>query len=166
MMCPKCGLPTLPEQKFCRSCGSNLEITTQPLAEPTTTISQAERTTSPEANERAKKLMLWGFILIFVGATIGVVGKKLVHEDIVTVVGVLMSLAGMFLTVYPHLVPARVKHITSPSPQPNDLPAFARKTLPEERELDYIPSITERTTNLLETPRAQPIQKESGESKA
>ena len=167
MTCPKCGLATLPEQKFCRSCGASLEMATQPLADPTATLSQTERTARTQPNERTNKLMLWGFILMFVGAAIGVVGKKLMHEDIVTVVGIVMSLAGMFLTVYPYLLPARAKHNTSPSPQPNELPAFARKNLPKEREIDYVPSITERTTHLLETPpTARPAQKESGELKS
>ncbi|MFN2493146.1 MAG: hypothetical protein ABR501_09725 [Pyrinomonadaceae bacterium] len=34
---------------------------------------------------------------MFVGAAIGVIGKKLMHDYIVTIVGILLSLAGMFL---------------------------------------------------------------------
>ena len=166
MTCPKCGLPAVAEQKFCRSCGASLEMTTQPLADLSATTSQAELTARTPPNERTNKLMLRGFLLMFAGAAIGVVGKKLLHADIVTVVGILMSLAGMFLTVYPYLVPARAKQNTSPSPQPNELPAFPRESLPQERNVDYVPSITERTTNLLENPpAARPIQKQSGELK-
>jgi hypothetical protein len=40
---------------------------------------------------------------MLIGVVIGVVGKKLVHEDIITVVGVLISLSGMFLTTYQYL---------------------------------------------------------------
>ena len=167
MTCPNCGLSTLAEQKFCRSCGASLEMTTQPLADRTATIFQAERTARTQPDERANRLMLRGFILMFVGAAIGVVGKKLLYEDIVTVVGIVMSLAGMFLTVCPYLLPARAKHNTIPSPSPNELTAFQRKNLPKEREIDYVPSITERTTNLLETPpAARPVQKERGELEA
>jgi hypothetical protein len=141
-------------------------MTTQPLADLSATTSQAELTARTPPNERTNKLMLRGFLLMFAGAAIGVVGKKLLHADIVTVVGILMSLAGMFLTVYPYLVPARAKQNTSPSPQPNELPAFPRESLPQERNVDYVPSITERTTNLLENPpAARPIQKQSGELK-
>jgi hypothetical protein len=96
--------------------------------------------------------MLWGFIIMFVGAAVGVVGKRLMHEDIVTVVGVLMSLAGMFLTVCPYLLPRRPKQITNSRSQTEELPAFQPpKNLPKERDVDYVPSVTERTTNLLDS---------------
>jgi len=166
MTCPKCGWQTLTEQKFCRSCGANLQITTQPLADGNAAISEPPRTSiSTRTSERAKTLVLWGFIVMFVGAAIGVVGKKLMHEDIVTVLGVLMSLAGMFLAVYPYLVSPRAKQDLSPRSQTEELAAFQLpKSLPKEREIDYVPSITERTTNLLENrPAATPKHKESGE---
>jgi hypothetical protein len=169
MTCSKCGLPTLPEQKFCRSCGASLQMTTQPLADRTDAISEHQPgSTATRTTGRANRLVLWGFIIMFVGAALGVVGKKLMHEDIVTVVGVLMSLVGMFLTVYPYLLPSRAKHDTSPHSQPDELPVFQPpKSLPIERDIDYVPSITERTTNLLETrPAARPKQKESGELEA
>ena len=44
---------------------------------------------------------------MFIGVAIGVIGKKLVHDDIVTVVGILLALAGMFMTAYPYLAPSR-----------------------------------------------------------
>ena len=168
MTCPKCGWQTLPEQKFCRSCGASLQITTQPLADHNAAISEQRTSTSTRTSAPANTLVLWGFVIMFVGVAIGVVGKKLMHEDIVTVVGILMSLAGMFLAVYPYLLPPRAKQDISPRSQPEELAAFqAPKSLPEERNIDYVPSITERTTNLLENrPAASPKHKESGELEA
>jgi len=167
MTCPTCGLPTLPEQKFCRSCGTSLQMTTQPLADPTAAIPQTQRTAPTGTTQATSKLLLWGFMIMFVGAAIGVVGKKLMHEDIVTVIGVLMALAGMFLTVYPYLLPARAKLDTSPRAQPETRAAFQPKSLPKERDIDYVPSVTERTTNLLENrPAATPKQKENEELEA
>ena len=171
MTCPECGLQTLPEQKFCRSCGASLQMMTQPLAEPAA-VSELERRPaiiSTDEMQRASRLVLWGFVIMFVGVAIGVIGKKLLHEEAVTVVGVLVSLAGMFLAVYPYLSPPpRPKYDSSPSSQPETLTqSQPTKYLPQESDIEYIPSITERTTDLLKNPAAtRTKQKEGRESHA
>ena len=149
MSCPNCGLETVPDQKFCRSCGTSLQVITQPLA---------ERAASKDEMPRANSLVLWGFIIMFLGTALGVIGKMLIHVDAVTVVGVLISLAGIFLTVYPYLVPSRQKKSAS-SVKPERLTQPQPKTL-HEGKVDYLPSITERTTDLLKTPEAKPKRKE------
>lgn len=171
MTCPKCGLQSQPDQKFCRSCGARLRLTTQPLAE-FATISDLERTRPSGLNGEAQSrngFVLWGFIIMFIGAAIGVVGKKLLHEDIITVVGVLISLLGMFLTVYPFLAPPRRKrNDSSPSFQPEVLkPPRPTEYLPPGSNTEFVPSITERTTDLLKNSAAtKPGQKENEESEA
>ena len=141
MNCRKCGLQTLPDQRFCRSCGESLQTNTAPPAN-----------ILADEKQRASGLMLWGFIIMFIGVAVGIIGKKLMHEDIVTVVGALVSITGMFLTVYPYLSPSsRRKVDSSPSSQPEILSQpQAGKYLPPESNIEYVPSITERTTNLLE----------------
>ena len=144
-----------------------MQLTTQPLARPTIK-SELEPRSSQSANERANTYVLWGFIVMFTGAAIGVIGKKLIHQDLVTVIGVLISFLGMFLTVYPYLSPARR---TKPNPhqsQPAEVTAESQpsKTLPQERSTDYVPSITERTTDLLEEVAAPRGTAEDGKSKA
>lgn len=170
MNCPGCGLQPLPDQKFCRSCGASLQMTTQPLAEYAT-VSDLERTpakTSKGEQQRTSGLVPWGFIVMFVGVAIGLIGKKLMHEEIVTVVGVLVSLAGMFLTAYPYISPARSqKYDSSPSSQPASLiQSPPPKYLPQESRLEQVPSITERTTDLLENSApTRTTKKEDLESK-
>ena len=171
MNCPKCGLQTLPDQKFCRSCGASLQMITQPLAErtPVSVLEARPAIIFKDEKQRANRLMLWGFIIMFIGAAIGVIGKKLMHEEIVTVVGVLISLAGMFLTVYPYLSPSlRQKHNSSSSSQPEALTqSQPPKDLPQGSNIGFIPSITERTTDLLKNSAAtRPKQKEDRESQA
>jgi len=169
MNCPKCGLQPLPDQKFCRSCGSNLQIITQPLAE-LTTVSHRASTPSIVSNgeqRRANNLPLWGFIIMFIGVAIGVIGKMLLHQDTVTVVGVLFSLLGMFLTAYPYLSPApRQKRDSIASSQQEVLTRSQPTTyLPPESSNEYVPSITEGTTDLLETSAAtRSRRKEDGDS--
>jgi hypothetical protein len=172
MNCPKCGLPTSSDQKFCRSCGASLQMITQPLAEHAA-LSDLERTPAiilKDETQRTNSLMLWGFIIMFIGAAIGVIGKMLMHEEMVTVVGVLVSLAGMFLTVYPSLSssPRRKYDPTIASAQPEALTqSHPTKYLSPESNIEFVSSITERTTDLLKNPAAtRPRQKEDEESQA
>ena len=168
MICPKCGLQTLPEQKFCRSCGASLQAITQRLPEGTTVAGPGKPAIIREEVRGASRLVQWGFIIMFVGAVIGVVGKMLMHEQVITVVGVLLSLAGMFLAVYPYLSPSsRTRNNSGASSQPElHKQSQPPKQLPEERTIEYVPSITERTTGLLKTSGATPKQKEEENSNA
>ena len=89
MNCPKCDLQTLPGQNFCRACGASLQMITQPLAEYAA-VSDLERMPANIVKDEkppANRLMLWGFIIMFIGAAIGITGKKLMHEEIVTFAG-------------------------------------------------------------------------------
>ena len=171
MTCPKCGLQALADQKFCRSCGTSLRMTTQPLA-TLDAISDLESTPAVSSKSKAQRsntFVLWGFAMMFIGVAIGVVGKKLLHEDIVTVVGVLISLLGMFLTVYPFISPTpREQNNSTPSSQPEiPTPSRSKEYLTPGDNIEYVSSITESTTDLLENPvSVKPLQKENGQSNA
>jgi DNA-binding NarL/FixJ family response regulator len=143
------------EQKFCRACGAGLQMITQPLDDLATVpdLNRTPATSSKDEKQRVSRLMPWGLIIMFTGIAAGITGKMLVHEEMVTVVGALISVAGMFLTVYPYLSPpSRQKVYSSPSSQPDILSqSKPDKSLPRESNIEYLPSITERTTNLLKT---------------
>jgi hypothetical protein len=128
-------------------------MTTQRLAKPqaVTDLGRTATTGAKGEDERTNHFVLGGFILMLIGVAIGVVGKKLLHEDIVTVVGVLIALVGIFLEVYPYLAPSRRKEDESSfSSQPEVLaPPKPTEYLPDASTIEYVPSITERTTNLL-----------------
>ena len=127
-------------------------MTTQPLAGPLT-VSELRRKPaeiSTPAHQRTNSMVLRGFILMFAGAAIGVIGKKLIQADAITVLGVLISLAGMFLTVYPFLSPVRAKREVSSAAESEPLTQTqAPKMLRHESNTEYVPCVTERTTNLL-----------------
>jgi len=163
MSCPNCGLETLPEQKFCRSCGTSLQVVTQPLAERAA-ISQSEKIALKDERYRPNTLVLWGFIVMFLGTALGVIGKMLIHVDAVTVVGVLISLAGIFLTAYPYLAPSPRKK-SDPTPEVERLTQSEPKSL-HESTVDYLPSVTERTTDLLKEPATRPKEKDSASFQA
>ena len=124
MNCPKCGLQALADQKFCRSCGASLQIITQPLADhaPAADLERTPAIIFKDEKRGASRLVLWGLIMMFIGAAIGITGKMLIHEEIVTFTGALLSLLGMFLVAYPYLSPSpRQKYDSSPSSQPEVL---------------------------------------------
>ena len=140
-------------------------MTTQQLAKPQAVIDPGRTSTSGTkgGDERAKRFVLWGFLIMLIGAAIGVVGKMLLHEDIVTVVGVLISLAGMFLVVYPYLAPSRRKEVDSSFSSEPEVLITPQRTeyLPDGSGIEYVPSVTERTTNLLKNSATKrPGQKE------
>ena len=155
MTCVKCGALAPANQKFCRSCGASLELTTQPLS-PAGSLSETKTASNPRyegGRQSGNGYLLVGMILLFLGVAIGVIGKKLLYQDVVTVVGVLISLLGMFLTVFPYLAPPRRKVLAEVEPRPESFARTAHpKYLPDQDRAEYIPSITERTTNLLSTP--------------
>jgi hypothetical protein len=153
MNCSKCGLQVVPNQRFCRSCGATLQLITKPLAE-LATISDREKTPAiifKDEQQPVNNFAGWGFIIMFIGVAIGVIGKMLMHEEIVTVVGVLLTLVGMFLTVYPYLSPPRRRksEISSSSQPEVETPSQPINYLTQGSVIEYVPSITERTTGLL-----------------
>lgn len=149
MNCPKCGSQVVAEQKFCRACGESLQLITQRLPKPTSVAQRDSE--APENTDRTNRLLSWGLIMLFVGAAIGVIGKKVIHQEEVIAVGVLLALAGMFLSVFPYVLPPRRSKQRGGPPTEIELEAHSetRKSLPQERTTEYVSSVTERTTDLL-----------------
>ena len=154
MKCPKCGLEIQANQKYCRACGTRVQMTTQQLEKPQTALDTARTPAigAKRGKDEETNFALWGFIIMLIGAAIGVVGKKLLYADVITVLGVLLSLAGMFLVAFPYLSPRRQKENDSTlTSQPEVLtPPEPTEQLSEGGSTQYIPTITERTTDLLE----------------
>jgi hypothetical protein len=143
-------------------------MTTRPLVKEVT-VFDPRRTPTNVANNVAnnvdndKKLrpnvrVLWALIMMFIGVAFGVIGKMIIHEDMVTAVGVLLSVAGMFMLAYSSLSPSRPGNYNSiPGSKPEVLTQTQTQTpksLSSGSNADYVPSITERTTDLLKNPAA------------
>lgn len=130
-----------------------MQFTTQQLLKPEAMSDLGSISTIgvKGGDDRANPFVLWGFIAMLIGVAIGVVGKKLLYEDVITVIGVLISLSGMFLVVFPYLSPSRRKeNDSSLSPQRVLTPPERTEYLREASGIGYVPTVTERTTDLLE----------------
>lgn len=134
MNCSNCGSQIRSEQQFCRSCGADLHGN-QP--------------------QRLDRRVLPGLSMSFGGIVIALLGRMLFHLDIVTLVGVLISIAGMFyIAAYPYLQRSlKPKPKAGPNRQREAmLSAGATNRLPPMDLTDAVPSVTEHTTNLLKVP--------------
>ncbi len=157
MKCYQCGSQSEQTQNFCRTCGTSLQIITKPLAEYAE-VAEPENTPAhiPQtAGQRRRKLALAGMLIMFIGLALGVISTMIIHQEIIAASGVLISIIGMFLVAYSSLSSPRSKSNANTPAQPI--------YLPQENKLEYLPSITERTTSLLNHPAAKPDEQESKE---
>ena len=132
MNCPNCGLQTLTDQQFCRSCGESL-------------VEDRRRPIPPQ---------FWGLVMAFGGILIAMTGK-LVDMRWLIFAGVFISVGGMFfiaaLTSLRQSRPRKRK--ANQLQQPDFLtPADTTNKLLPLGDTDFIPSVTEETTNLLKVP--------------
>ena len=154
MNCPKCDSPSLPAQKFCRTCGTSLQIITKPLAEA------GELEKPPKITSQwMRNLMLGGFVTMFLGLFYAVIGGIIIQEKIVTGIGILVFILGMFLLGFGDLW-RRTRPKSAPNPQP-EITSQPTVYLPEDTTNPA--SITERTTSLLNYPITTNPKQPSGE---
>ncbi len=135
MSCSNCGSVTLADQQFCRDCGAGLMA-----VEPSSF--------NPVIGGLAV------LVFMFASLMVAITGKMLDLRWL-QFTGVLIMFGGMFLVAaYALLRQFRPrKRKPSPTPQPESLsPADTTNKLPPVRANDFIPSVTESTTNLLKTP--------------
>ncbi len=150
MNCLECGTLVTPDQQFCRSCGTSLVLTSAgPAGDPAISPSQ--------------KIRLAGFISVFAGLAVALTGRMLLHAEWIVYIGVLMNFLGMFLVVYPSIVPQRRrKAAISVEGRPGNLQAApTTKKLTPMDDTFIVPSVTESTTDLLKTPAAKATKTES-----
>ncbi len=153
MYCPNCGKTNSTEQKFCRSCGLSLDKIAQSVVEQLPAKEHSQRLQSRQQQvELWLTIILGGTFSIFVGAIIWMIIYKIiiVKGEILgglILIGVLLGLIVSFLLVIyrESLLEARTKRnsqATLPEAEITD------RTLSESR-LETLPSVTERTTELL-----------------
>lgn len=105
---------------------------------------------------RMSILLFWGLVTFLVGATMMGIGKRMLQDNLILMIGLLISMAGAVLAAYSVISPlwkqtskfrqsvepkASIESITGINTSPEGLPA-------------PFPSVTEQTTRVLESDEA------------
>src|SRR5262245_20481690 len=163
MFCPNCGNQAAGDQKFCRSCGMNLQKVAPALAEHLAEFEsgQSEIESVKELRHLAVRKVIWGAGVMFAGIAVSVIGNMIIHNEEVSGAGALVAITGMFLTVY-FLLSALYKIASAERHLPPEAKLSGAKTtaqLPPINLADVTPGITERTTDLLVSAAGQPAER-------
>jgi actin-related protein len=170
MFCPNCGNQTSSEQKFCRACGLGLEKIAQSLGEQLPSRMDQSLRARQERLEKLGVGALSVFGLGVLGFLLYAVGQKLLASQgsllaILVMVGLVIMLGCGLLSV---ILFARAKELREQAGkhplQPNEITGQTKELLPESR-FEPIPTVTERTTELLFAEKRDPkkSKNESGD---
>jgi hypothetical protein len=166
MHCPNCGTRTSPEQKFCRNCGLSLERVVELLDELAPGAAGRAKAALAERQHKAER---WLGIasLVFVSALLvtiisavvyGLIGRGEWLKGMMLLFLILSAAAALGLVFYNESLKGelttKAKPPARPEPDTAQLPAPepTARLLPESR-LEPVPSVTERTTDLLTAER-------------
>lgn len=159
MHCPNCGKESSIDLKFCRSCGMSLETVSKAIAaHQSAPGSKAEPVKDDKsALRRMSMTLFWSIVVLFMGALLLSINKKLSHSDLVWMIGLVLTIAGPILSAYAVMSPLwRQASKRAPSDEPKLTTELEGKmrTSPEGLPAPP-PSITEHTTNILEIEAAK-----------
>jgi len=154
MYCPSCGIQSSPDQRFCRSCGMDLQAVSQLVAGKHSQSNSDCLSYDSEKTiqHRMAKIMGWGGVLLFVGLVVVVIGRKYLHNELLDTIGGLTVLLSAFIMGY-GLFSAWLSG-TKTSRRSLRGRSKTQRDLPNGEMLEMFgeeaPSITERTTRLIE----------------
>ncbi len=153
MLCPNCGTKTKTEHKFCRRCGMNLEPVSRALAEH---LSSGGAPTARGAGRGTARPMMGGLFagVIVMVILFGVLMMAFLPGKAFKVFGVATALVGIVAAraaVFSTLRTAGRAGEDDEAPAQPALEGEAATTgrLLHEQTAEPVPSVTERTTELL-----------------
>ena len=151
MLCPNCGTRTTNEHKFCRNCGMNLEPVSRALAAHLSPDGAAAAAAARKAERRAVRRMTSGLLAGVVVVLFGLFMMSVVPGNAFKVLGVASALIGLVAALASVFSTLRVTGDAGVEPAPHALDGATAKTgrLLHETTVEPVPSVTERTTDLL-----------------
>lgn len=177
MHCPHCGTEASEQQKFCRSCGFNLEKVAQLLTEQLPMVAEDQPAVDKAADlkgqlrrtERWLSIALTSFFLILAGGVSwGIISKIMIEKGAVwTGLALLLFIASTAITLF---FVARREELREAltgrqSPQPTALPPEKSTVkMLAEAQSELAPSVTEHTTKRLVAHEVREVERNlSGE---
>jgi len=151
MLCPNCGTRTTTEHKFCRNCGMNLEPVSRALAAHLTPggaeAARAARAAERHAARRMTRRLLAGVAVVLFGVFL----MAFVPGGAFKLLGLWSALIGIVATLAAVFSTSRAASDAAPAHAPHVPDAAAPPTarLLREQTFEPVPSVTERTTDLL-----------------
>lgn len=156
MHCPSCGAETTLDQRFCRSCGMDLETVSKlVVAHSSPAALKLEKSLSKKATQqRMYQSFKWGMICFILGMAALATTKTLALDKIFNLGSLFLLFIGMGIMLYGVISQMRVgdpRTIKLPaSGKTSELPeAETTKELPPARIPVPVASVTERTTQLI-----------------
>ncbi len=157
MFCPNCGANNSSEQKFCRSCGLNLERSAESLVEQMPNAQNANLLKQTQQIEKFGNFALGGFgvvLLTAVGAIIYFIFSKMILSGANVLAGILIIAFFIFAVlslIFVILNESTKEKKAKINPALADELAGAKNTgkLLEEKPFEPVPSVTENSTELL-----------------
>lgn len=156
MFCPNCGANNSTEQKFCRSCGLNLEKTAESLLEQIPSAESAKLLKQQRNLERFGSVAFGGlvlvlvvgiqFLLFYIFAKLVLTGGNVVGGIILMAFIVFAALTLVYVFLTEEL---REKKQNAKAVLQNQVEAKDTAKLLEGKPFEPIPSVIENTTDLL-----------------
>lgn len=151
MHCPGCGGESSVDQKFCRKCGFNLEPIGQLVKGQVEKIATDRAEQESRLVRRMFRWITWGCLVLLFGVVLLVLNRGFIHAGLLTPLTSLLILGGVVIAMYGLLsTMIRGTYLPAKTSKPDQIkPAKPTGELPEARIPAFIPSVTERTTQLI-----------------
>jgi hypothetical protein len=164
MHCPSCGAETTLEQRFCRSCGMDLETVSKLVAAHSSPEAlKLEKSLTEKANrQRMYQSFKWGMTCFILGMATLTITKTLGFDKTFNLGPLLLLFVGMGIMFYGGVLAPMRDHASSSRKLPglgssSELAETeATKELPAARVPVPVASVTERTTQLIATEKVRP----------
>jgi hypothetical protein len=156
MFCPNCGANNSTEQRFCRSCGLNLEKTAESFLEQLPTAESANLLKQTKLLEKFGNFSLMGFatiILLGISVLVFTIFSKMVLSGANVLLGlfligfVIFAMLSLAYVIFNETL--KEKRAKTNRVYNEELESKDTANLLEDKPFEPIPSVTENSTELL-----------------